>query len=87
MTSVSLIKDIQFVLEETEEKVWKKVEGFILNMYWQIGYCLRDYSEEEVQKMGKEFALLFKVEEQLFCIAYRFYKENPLKLKVERKSG
>ena len=84
MIDQKLFESVCFLLEEAEEKVWRKAERIMLHLYWHLGYCLREYSEEEVAYIAKELALVLQIEEDMFTTAYTFYKENPLKKKIVR---
>lgn len=76
-----------FLLEEAEEKVGRKIEGILRNLYWQLGFCLREYSEKEITTMSEELALLLEIDKEMLETAYFFYKKNPLKNKVTRWSA
>jgi len=84
MIDQRIVEELRFLLDEAEKKVWRKAERVMLNLYWQLGYCLRDYSEEDIAQMEKELAFLLHVEKDMFATAHRFYKENPLKKRIKR---
>ncbi|MDP3728751.1 MAG: hypothetical protein Q8R18_04835 [bacterium] len=79
-----LLDELNFILEEAEAKVGNKIEKVLLEMYWQIGYCLREYNEEELNILIKELSLLLKLEQEIFFTAYHLYKEYPIKKNIRR---
>lgn len=78
------IEELAYLLEQAEETVWKKAEGVMLHLYWQLGYCLREYSPEEIIPISQELSCIFSVEAEMFRTAYRFYKNHPIKKKALR---
>ncbi len=87
MIEKQLFEELRFLLDEAEERIWRRSEKVLLDLYWQIGYCLKDYSAEEITVLSKELSLLLHAEKDMFCTAYTFYKDNPLKKKAVRWSG
>ena len=87
MINEKLLTEVHFLLEEAEERVWRRSEKVILDLYWHLGYCLKEYSKEEIKKVSKELALLLNAEQEMFLTAYTFYRENPLKKKALRLSA
>jgi len=78
------IEEVAYLLEQAEEAVGRRAEKIMLELYWKIGYCLREYHEEEIIPLGEELSILLGVEAELFDKAYRFYKGNPIKKKALR---
>ena len=78
------VEDVAHLLDEAEATVWTKAEKIMLELYWKVGYCLREYPEEEIVPLSEELCLLLGVEAGLFETAYRFYKQNPIKGKALR---
>lgn len=87
METKLLVEDLQFLLEEAEEKIWRRTRGILMQLYWQMGYCLRDYSEQEMLVSSEELGLLLDIDGEMLRTAYRLYKDNPMKKKVLRWSG
>lgn len=79
-----LLEDLHFILDEVEAKIGNKIEKILVEMYWQIGYCLREYSKEEITVIIKELSILLNVEEKILLDSYYFYKEYPIKKKIGR---
>lgn len=75
-------EEIEFLLGKAEDAIWEKAEGTMLTLYWDVGFCLRDYTEKQVIVISKNLSKLFDVEEKFFLIAYHFYKDNPIKTKA-----
>ncbi|MSR86315.1 hypothetical protein EXS74_02885 [Candidatus Woesearchaeota archaeon] len=84
MENKHLIEDVQFLLDEAEERMWRRTRGVMMDLYWQIGYCLREYSEQDLLVFSEELAIILDIDGQMLRTAYRFYKDNPLKKKVMR---
>ncbi len=78
------IEEMRFLLEEAEEKISSKIENILFHLYWSMGYCLKDYNEEEIALISKELACLFRSDAIMFETAYYFYKANPMKRKLLR---
>jgi len=74
-----MVKEIEYLLEKAEDEVWNKAEKIMLSLYWDVGYCLKEYNEKEITKMSKSLSTMFDVEQNFFIIAYHFYKNNPIK--------
>ena len=87
MIDKKIFDELRFLLDEAEERIWRRSEKVLLDMYWHIGYCLREYPEKDMDMVSKELSLLFHADKEMFCTAYRFYKDNPLKKKAVRWSG
>ena len=84
MMSKKIFREIEYLLDRAEGRIWGKADNIMLGLYWDIGLCLRDHSEQEVLSLSKELAQVFGVEEKMFAIAYHFYKSNPVKRKALR---
>ena len=84
MENKQIIEDVQFLLEEAEERMWRRTRSVMMDLYWQIGYCLREYSEQDLLVFSEELAIILDIDGQMLRTAYRFYKDNPLKKKVMR---
>ena len=52
-----LLEDLHFILDEVEAKIGNKIEKILVEMYWQIGYCLREYPKEEITVIIKELSI------------------------------
>lgn len=83
MVSKRLVQDLQYIFDTVEEKICNKNEKILLEMYWQIGYCLKDYTLQEIYPLVKELSVLVGAEEQLLIDAYFFYKDVPLKKNIQ----
>ena len=84
MLSKQTIEELSFLLDDAEAKICARIEDILFHLYWSMGYCLKDYSEEEIVSLSKELALLFRVDAIMFETAYYFYKANPMKRKLLR---
>ncbi len=84
MLSKQTIEDLGFLLDEAELKIGRKIEAILFHVYWSMGYCLKDYNEEEIPQLSKELALIFRADATMFETAYYFYKANPMKRKLLR---
>lgn len=82
MPSKKVLEEVSYLLEGAQEKIGSKIERILFNLYWSLGYCLKDYTEEEIVPVSKELALLFHVDAVMFETAYVFYKTNPMKRKL-----
>ena len=87
MENKQLVEELQFLLDEAEEKVWRRTRRVMMDLYWQIGCSLRNYSDQEIVVYSEELAKLLDLEAEMLRTAYRFYKDNPLKQKALRWSG
>ena len=79
MKPYELLKEnVQFILMRTDEKVGKKAKKIMLEMYWKIGFELRDFDNNEmhniVRKLSDDLCLDFR----LFLMSYEFYKRCPM---------
>lgn len=79
-----LVEDLHFIFDEAEAKIGHKIEKILVEMYWQVGYCLRDYPEEEMYMLTKELSILLGIEDKILLNAYYFYKDYPIKKKMGR---
>ncbi len=77
-----LIQEVSYLLDEAEERVWIRAEKVMVELYWDIGYCLKDCDDKEILAMSKQLGKMLEVEEKFFEIAYHFYKDNPIKKKA-----
>ena len=87
MRNKQLVEELQFLLDEAEERVWRRTRGVMMDLYWQIGCSLRKYSEQEIVIYSEELAKQLDLEGEMLRTAYRFYKDNPLKQKAMRVTG
>jgi len=83
MTNNISLKELRFLLEEAEEEIGRKSEKILYELYWKIGFLLRDCTEEKLKLVSKELSVVFQVEPEMFTTAHRFYKENPIKKKIQ----
>lgn len=74
-----MICEIDYLLDEAGDKVWNRAEKIMVELYWDVGFCLRDYKEKEIFEVSKELGKVLDVEEKFFEIAFHFYKSNPIK--------
>ena len=81
------LKEIEFLLDRAEGIVWKRAERVMHALYWDVGYCLREYPEEEISALSEELSFLLGVEAALFLTAYAFYKKYPIREKALRGKG
>ena len=77
-----LLKEIEYLLRNAEARVWKKADNIVAQLYWDIGYCLREVKEEELQLASHLLGKELSVDARLFEISYYFYKGNPIKKKA-----
>lgn len=77
-----LVKEIEYLLRRAEARVWKKADTIVAQLYWDIGYCLREIKEEELQLASHLLSKELSVDQRLFEISYFFYHANPIKKKA-----
>jgi len=75
-------KEIEYLLKNAEENVWSKAGDVMMDLYWEIGYVLKDYNEVQVRKVSKDLGVFLRLDPKMFELAYYFYKENPIKEKA-----
>ena len=78
------MKEIEFVIKKAEEEIWNKAGEVLLEMYWYIGYVLRDLTEREIRDMSENHSNALSVDDRMFELAYHFYHENPIFEKAVR---
>ena len=79
-----VMKEIEFVIKKAEEEIWSKAGEVLLEMYWYVGYVLRDLTEREIRDMSDNFSSKLSVDDRMFELAYHFYHENPIFEKAVR---
>lgn len=72
-----LVREITALLHDAEEKVWKKIELTMLRLYWNIGYRLQAFTEEEVQSLATMLSRRLDIEREMFLNSYAFYRDHP----------
>jgi hypothetical protein len=79
-----VMKEIAFVIKKAEEEIWSKSGEVLLEMYWYIGYVLRDLTEREIRDMSENYSNKLSVDDRMFELAYHFYQDNPIFEKAVR---
>ena len=78
----AIVSEINYLLDEAEDKVWLRAEKIMVELYWDVGFCLRECKEKEIVEVCKELGTVLDVEDKFFEIAFHFYKSNPIKKKA-----
>lgn len=84
MIDAKKLEEIRYVLEKAETKIAKKSEKILIEMYWEIGNCLKQEDYEKIVEMKNMLAEMFEVEEGLFERSYIFYQQNSIKKRAMR---
>jgi len=75
-----VVKEVEYLLKKAEEKVWKNEGRTMTQLFWELGYCLRNV--ENIHKMSSILEMELSVDRRMFEQAYIFYQENPIKRKA-----
>jgi methionine salvage enolase-phosphatase E1 len=85
MKPYDLVKEnVQFILFKTDEKVGKKAKKEMLDMYWKIGFELRDFDNKEMMNVVRRLSRDLRLDFKLFILSYEFYKYCPMYRKTVR---
>ena len=76
--------EVGFLIEEAEGEIWKRASDVMLKLYWEIGYLLKDFKENEVEKVSHELSTNLSVDKKMFELAYFFHRDNPIMAKAMR---
>ncbi len=79
MKPYDLLKEnVQFILQRTDERIGKRAKKHMLEMYWRIGFELRDYTEKEMMNIVRKLSRDLRLDFRLFLMSYEFYRVCPM---------
>ena len=73
------LEEMKYILEKAETRIAKRSEKILVEMYWEIGNCLKNEDFEELVDMKNQLAKMLNVEEGIFEKSYIFYQQNAIK--------
>ncbi len=82
MIDAKKLEEMKYILEKAETQIAKKSEKILVEMYWEIGNCLKNEDYEEIVEMKNRLARMLDVEEDIFEKSYIFYQKNSIKGKA-----
>ena len=82
---MSSLHVMEHIVKRAEEKIRHKASEVMIELYWELGFQLKEYSEIELRREKKALADALGVDPSLLESAYAYYKENPLRGKVMKR--
>jgi len=78
------LEEMRYILEKAELRIAKRSEKVLIEMYWEIGNCLKNENYEDLMKMKKMLGEVLGVDKDVFEKSYAFYQNNSIKQKAMR---
>ncbi len=75
-----VVEEVEYLLRKAEDKVWQNEGRTMTQLFWELGYCLKDVNDIKEASFVLEREL--SIDRRMFEQAYIFYQENPLKSKA-----
>jgi hypothetical protein len=82
MINPQKLEEIRYILDKAEDKIAKKSEKILVEMYWEIGSCLKNEDMGQIMAMKEKLASMLNVEQDIFERSYIFYQKNSIKRKA-----
>tara|TARA_Y100000310_G_scaffold196122_1_gene196136 strand:- start:490 stop:750 length:261 start_codon:yes stop_codon:yes gene_type:complete len=79
-----VVAEVEYLLMHSEDEIWKRTKDVLLQLYWDIGWVLRDVSLSNLWDVSKLLEQRLEVDAKTFEVAYHFYRENPILQKAVR---
>jgi len=85
MKPYDLVKEnIQFLLDQTQKQVDRKIKRDMLSLYWKIGFELRDFQENELSGMIRKLSKDLQLQKEMLILSWEFYSIYPFFKKAMR---
>jgi hypothetical protein len=76
------LEEIKYILDKAEGKIARRSEKILVEMYWEIGNCLKNEDMGQIMAMKEKLANMLNVEQDIFERSYIFYQKNAIKRKA-----
>lgn len=81
-----VVAEVEYLIHHSEEEIWKRTKDVMLQLYWDIGWVLRDVNLSSLWDVSRILEQRLEVDAKMFEVAYHFYRDNPILQKAVRSA-